>query len=151
MIKGIIIASYKSGGVLFQRYYGRDLSTVSAQARFLQKVRDTTAIEWPALIEEGSEECAYADGMHITYKLMGDVVVTVVGVDEHDQMLLLEFCRAFEAAIKKVLKIKPNTDVSMELRILQSYSKVCMVVEEMIIDGDIDHLDANMIAAVIKM
>lgn len=89
--------------------------------------------------------------MHITFTLMGDVVVTVVGTDEHDQMLLLEFCRAFEAAIKKVLKIKPTSDVSMELRMLQSYSKVSMVVEEMIIDGDIDHLDANMIAAVIKM
>mmetsp|Transcript_9446 Transcript_9446/g.40889 ORF Transcript_9446/g.40889 Transcript_9446/m.40889 type:complete len:88 (+) Transcript_9446:235-498(+) len=60
MIKGIIIAAYKSGGVLFQRYYGRDLSTVSAQARFLQKVRDTTAIEWPALVQESSEQVWFA-------------------------------------------------------------------------------------------
>lgn len=197
MILAIVLASYKTGGVIFQRYYGSEFASEEKQARFLLKLRNTTAFEWPSLVADHPEQvrggrkvvepcrlkvmtycqlvdsvcvgffggilflnrcssnslrkCAFMEGIHVMYKLMGDVVLTLAGDGIHDQLLLLEFSRAFDVVIRRILRVKNMETISLEARLLQSYSKLCMVVEEMIFDGEIDQLDVNMIDSVITM
>mmetsp|Transcript_2954 Transcript_2954/g.9041 ORF Transcript_2954/g.9041 Transcript_2954/m.9041 type:complete len:152 (-) Transcript_2954:1940-2395(-) len=151
MIICIVIASFKTGGVLFSRFYGPDYQSEVGQATLLQSLRDATADEWPNLVADNAEQCAYLNNIHIMYKLIGDVVLTLAGNDETDHLILLEFARAFEAVLMSALRIKQNQEISVGHRILQSYSKLAMVVEEMILDGVIDQMDTNMIMSLIQM
>jgi Clathrin adaptor complex small chain len=155
MIVSATIISYGAGGVIFSRYYGHALSTEIQQAEWLKKLRDATAPDWHLLKEDGPEQVAAVGEVQVVYKLIGDVVSMFAGTDEHDALLLLEFARAFDAAVRQVCKIPLNkegeTRVSAERRMLQQYAELCLVVDEMVDDGDIDHLDPNVIFKLIRM
>jgi Clathrin adaptor complex small chain len=155
MLVSITVISYGAGGVIFSRYYGHELSTELKQAAWLKKLRDATASDWPLLKEDGPEQVAAIGEVQVVYKLLGDVVAMFAGTEEHDALLLLEFARAFDDAVREICKIPQNkegeTRVSAERRLLQRYADLCLVVDEMVDDGDIDHLDPKVISKVVRM
>jgi len=149
MIKSITIVSYRRGGVLFSRFYTPDLATLEAQALWLSDLRDATMPEWSLLADDGPEQVAKFGAVSVMYKLIGDVVVIFAGTVEHDALLLLELARAFEEAMRKVCRARGNA--SVEKRLVQSYSDLCLVVDEMIDQGFIDHLDPKLIQLGVRM
>lgn len=155
MIVSIVIISYTAGGVIFARYYGHELHSEKQQAEWLKKLRDATAPDWALLKEDNPEQVATIGEVQITYKLIGDVVLMIAGVDEHDALLLLELVRSMEKSLRGACKITENkqgeTRVSAERRLLQNYANLCLVVDEQIDDGDIDHLDPKVVLKLIKM
>jgi hypothetical protein len=156
MIVSLTLVTYGSGGVIFNRFYGHSLHTELQQAEWLKKLRDATAPSWRLLTEEGPEQVATIGEVTIVYKLIGDVVALFAGTDEHDALLLLDFARAFDETVRKICKIPVHkasgeTRVSAETKLLQRYADLCLVVDEMIDDGDIDHLDSKVILKIIRM
>ncbi|CDF34832.1 unnamed protein product [Chondrus crispus] len=155
MLVSITIVSYAAGGVIFSRYYGHELHTERQQAEWLKKLRDATALHWPLLKEDNPEQVATIGEVQVMYKLLGDVVLLLAGVEEHDALLMLELARAMTAAIRAACHVPENkqgeTRASAERRILQNYASLCLIVDEMVDDGDIDHLDPKVILKLIKM
>lgn len=155
MLVSIVIVSYNAGGVIYSRYYGHELRTEKQQAEWLKKLRDATAPDWALLKEDNPEQVATIGEVQIMYKLIGDVVLLLSGVEEHDALLLLELSRAMTAAIRSACKVpetkQGQTRVSAERRILQNYANLCLVIDEMVDDGDVDHLDPKVIMKLIKM
>eukprot|EP00177_Eucheuma_denticulatum_P000960 GFKZ01001739.1.p2 GENE.GFKZ01001739.1~~GFKZ01001739.1.p2 ORF type:complete len:161 (+),score=20.51 GFKZ01001739.1:213-695(+) len=156
MLVSITLVSYAAGGVIFSRYYGHELRTEKQQAEWLKKLRDATAPEWALLQDDHSEQVAAIGEVQVTYKLMGDVVLLLAGVEEHDALLLLELARAMNTTIRTACKCverqqPADNRVSVERRILQNYANLCLVVDEMVDDGDVDHLDPRVIMKLIKM
>lgn len=155
MLVSIVIVSYNAGGVIFSRYYGHELHTEKQQAEWLKKLRDATAPDWALLKEDNPEQVATIGEVQIMYKLIGDVVLLLSGIEEHDALLLLELSRSMTAAIRSACKVpetpQGETRVSAERRILQNYANLCLVVDEMIDDGDVDHLDPKVVLKLIKM
>lgn len=155
MLVSIVMVSYGAGGVIFSRYYGHELHTQRQQAEWLKKLRDATAPDWALLKEDCPEQVATMGEVQIMYKLIGDVVLLLAGVEEHDALLLLELARAMDASIRGACKVPENkqgeTRVSAERRILQNYANLCLVVDEMVDDGDVDHLDPKVILKLVKM
>lgn len=155
MLVSITIVSYTAGGVIFSRYYGHELRTEKQQAEWLKKLRDATAPDWALLKEDNPEQVATVGEVQVTYKLIGDVVLLLAGIDEHDALLLLELVRAMDKTIRAACKFPENkqgeTRASAERRILQHYPSLCLVVDEMVDDGDVDHLDPKVILRLIKM
>lgn len=155
MIVSVVIVSYDAGGVIFSRYYGHELHTEQQQAEWLKKLRDATASDWALLKEDNPEQVATINEVQIVYKLIGDVVLLISGVEEHDAILLLELAKSMALSIRSACKIPENkqgeTRVSAERRLLQNYANLCLIVDEQIDDGDIDHLDPKVILKLIKM
>jgi hypothetical protein len=156
MLVSLTLVTYNSGGVIFSRYYGHALHTELQQAEWLKKLRDATAPSWPLLMDDGPEQVATIGEVQIVFKLLGDVVALFAGAEEHDALLLLELARAFDASVRAACKIPVHkasgeTRVSAETRLLQRYADLCLVVDEMIDDGDIDHLDPKVICKLIRM
>lgn len=155
MIISVVIVSYASGGVIFSRFYGHELHKEVQQAEWLKKLRDATAPDWPLLKEDFPEQVATIGEVQVTYKLIGDVVLMLAGVDEHDALLLLELIRSMTTVIRRVCKVPENkkgeTNVSAERRILQHYANLCLAVDEQIDDGDIDHLDPKIVVRLLRM
>ena len=155
MLLSIVIVSYEAGGVIFNRFYGHEFADPEVQARWLKKLRDATAPDWQLLKEDGPEQVATIKDVQILYKLIGDVVVMFAGNEEHDALLMLELARCFEECIRTACGIRENaegeTRVSAERRLLQKYWMLCLIVDEMIDDGQIDHLDAKTIIRLIRM
>ncbi|PXF46632.1 hypothetical protein BWQ96_03621 [Gracilariopsis chorda] len=155
MIVSVVIVCYTSGGVIFSRFYGHELRTEQQQAKWLKKLRDATAPDWALLKEDNPEQIATVGEVQITYKLLGDVVLMVAGVEEHDALLLLELVRSLDLSIRGACKIPENkqqqTTVSAERRILQNHANLCLVIDEQIDDGDIDHLDSKVVLKLIRM
>lgn len=155
MIISLVIVSYTSGGVLFSRFYGHELRTDEQQAEWLKKLRDTTAPDWPLLKEDNAEQVAAIGEVQIMYKLIGDIVLMLAGVDEHDALLMLELSRSMAQVIRQTCNIPElktgETRVSAEKRILQNYPNLCMAVDEQIDDGDIDHLNPKVVVRLINM
>lgn len=155
MIVSVVLVSYSAGGVIFARYYGHALHKEQQQAEWLKKLRDATAPDWPLLKDFGPEQVATIGEVQVLYKLIGDVVLMLAGVEEHDALLLLELARAMNVTIRASCKIPENkagvTRVSAERRILQHYANLCLVVDEHIDDGDTDLLDPKVILKLIKM
>lgn len=155
MLVSIVFISYTSGGVLFSRFYGHELRTESQQAEWLKKLRDATAPDWALLKEDHPEQVATVGEVQVLYKLIGDVVLMLAGVEEHDALLLLELARSMNLSIRGACKIPENkqgqTRVSAERRILQNYANLCLVVDEQIDDGEIDHLDPKVVLKLIRM
>lgn len=155
MIISIVIVSYSTGGVIFSRFYGHELHTVKQQAEWLKKLRDATAPDWALLKEDNAEQIATVGEVQIFYKLIGDVVLMLAGVEEHDGLLMLELARSMHVSIRAACKVPENKQgdvrVSAERRLLQNYANLCMLVDEHIDDGDIDHLDPKVIMNLIKM
>jgi len=155
MIVSVIIVSYEAGGVIFSRYYGHELHAEQQQAEWLKKLRDATAPDWALLKEDNAEQVATVGEVQVMYKLIGDVVLLLSGVEEHDALLLLELARSMTTSIRNACKIPENkqgeTRVSAERRMLQNYANLCLIVDEQIDDGDIDHLDPKVILKLIKM
>lgn len=155
MLVSLTVVSYNAGGVIFSRFYGHALRTEKQQASWLKKLRDATAPDWALLVEDNAEQVATIGEVQIVYKLIGDVVAFFAGTEEHDALLLLEVARAFETAVRSACKIPQSrvgeTRVSAERKILQRYAELCLVVDEMIDDGDVDHLDGDVIAKLIRM
>lgn len=155
MIVSMNLVSYGPGGVIFSRYFGHSLRTELQQAEWLKKLRDATASDWPLLREEGAEQIAAVGEVQVVYKLIGDVVALFAGTNEHDALLMLELARSFETAVRRVCKIPRNkageTRVSAERKMLQRYADLCLVVDELIDDGDIDHTDPAVVAKLIRM
>lgn len=155
MIVSVTLVSYGPGGVVFARYYGHALRTELQQAEWLKKLRDATASSWPLLREDASEQIAAIGEVQVVFKLIGDVVALFAGTDEHDALLMLELARAFEKAVRRVCKIPTNkegeTRVSAERKMLQRYADLCLVVDEIVDDGDIDHTDPAVVAKLVRM
>lgn len=156
MIISVVIISYTAGGVLFSRFYGHELHTSAQQAEWLKKQRDATAPDWPLLKEDNPEQVAAIGEVQVMYRLIGDIVLMLSGVDEHDALLLLELSRNMVKVISKcchITQVKKTGEikVSAERKILQHYANLCMTVDEMIDDGDIDHLDPNVVTRLLKM
>ncbi|KAI0567064.1 Coatomer subunit zeta [Gracilaria domingensis] len=155
MIVSVVIVSYTTGGVIFSRFYGHELRSEQQQAKWLKKLRDATATDWVLLKEDHPEQVATVGEVQIVYKLMGDAVLMLAGVEEHDALLLLELARSMDGSIRGACKIPENrqqqTTVSAERRILQHYANLCLIVDEQIDDGDIDHLDPKVILKLIRM
>lgn len=147
--------TYTTGGVIFSRYYGHELHTELRQAEWLKKLRDATAPDWALLKEDNPEQIATVGEVQVLYKLIGDVVLMLAGVEEHDALLLLELARSMNLSIRSACRIPENkqgeTRVSAERKILQNYANLCLVVDEQIDDGDIDHLDPKLVMKLIKM
>lgn len=155
MLVSVVLVSYTAGGVIFSRYYGHELQTEKQQAEWLKKLRDATAPEWALLKEDNPEQVATIGEVQVLYKLIGDVVLLLAGVEEHDALLLLELARSMTASIRGACRVPEHkqgeTRVSAERRILQNYANLCLLVDEMIDDGDVDHLDPKVILKLIKM
>lgn len=155
MIVSVHIVAYASGGVIYERYYGPRLAETVQQAEWLKRLRDATAGDWRLLKEDFAEQVAAVGEVQIVYKLLGDVVILLSGTKEHDALLMLELIRAMEKTIRSACKITENrageTRVSAERRILSHYANLCLVMDEHIDDGDIDHLDAAVILKLIRM
>lgn len=155
MLVSITIVSYAAGGVIFSRYFGHELRTEKQQAEWLKKLRDATAPEWALLKDDNPEQVATIGEVQVTYKLLGDVVLLLAGIEEHDALLLLEVARAMDKAIRGACRLAENkqgqTRVSAERRLIQNYANLCLVVDEMVDDGDVDHLDPKVILKLIKM
>jgi hypothetical protein len=155
MIVSLTVVSHEAGGVILSRFYGFALRTELQQAEWLKKLRDATAPDWPLLREDGPEQVATVGEVQVVYKLLGDVVALFAGTDEHDALLMLELARAFDASVRAVCKIPQNkageTRVSAERRMLQRYADLCLVVDELVDDGDIDHTDAAVVAKLVRM
>ncbi|KAA8493794.1 putative coatomer subunit zeta [Porphyridium purpureum] len=151
MILTFLVASYTKGGVLFSRFFGPNLATEAQQATWLERIRHATASEWALLASDYPEQVALVDECTIVTKLVGDVVVLVAGNREHDALLILEFLRAFETVFRKVCKVPATKPVSAERRVLESYWNLCLIVDEMIDEGAIDHLDCALIEKQIAM
>ncbi|CAN8064008.1 unnamed protein product [Agarophyton chilense] len=155
MIVCVVVVSYVTGGVIFSRFYGHELRSEQKQAKWLKKLRDATAPDWVLLKEDHPEQVATVGEVQIVYKLMGDSVLMIAGVEEHDALLLLEVARSMDESIRGACKIPVNkqkqTTVSAERRILQHYSNLCLIVDEQIDDGDVDHIDPEVILKLIRM
>lgn len=155
MIISVNIVTYATGGVIFSRYYGHELHTELQQADWLKKLRDATVSDWALLKEDHPEQVATVGEVQVVYKLIGDVVLMLAGVEEHDALLMLELARSMDASIRGACRIPQNrqgqTTTSAERRILQNYANLCLVVDEQIDDGDIDHLDPKVIVKLIRM
>mmetsp|Transcript_3323 Transcript_3323/g.5830 ORF Transcript_3323/g.5830 Transcript_3323/m.5830 type:complete len:157 (-) Transcript_3323:18-488(-) len=152
MILTILIVSYTNGGVIYARFFGPKLREEPQQAVWLERIRHHTAPEWGLLTSDHTEQTAYMDECAIMFKRIGDVVFIVVGNREHDAMLLLEFGRAFEQCVRTIYKIPENNQkLSVEKRILGAYWTVCLILDEMIDDGSIDHLDPQIVLRMINM
>lgn len=155
MIVSIVLVSYEAGGVILSRFYGHALRTELLQAEWLKKLRDATAADWPLLVEDGPEQVASVGEVQVVYKLIGDVVALFAGTEEHDALLLLELARAFDASVRSVCKIAKNrageTRASAERKMLQRYADLCLVVDELVDDGDVDHTDAAVVAKLVRM
>lgn len=155
MILSVVIVSYNTGGVIFSRFYGHQLHKEAQQAEWLKKLRDSTAPEWPLLKEDCAEQIATVSEVHVVYKLIGDVVLMLAGESEHDALLILELARSMTDVIRSACHIPQNTQgetrVSAERRIFQHYANLCMLVDEQIDDGDIDHLDPKVILRLLRM
>lgn len=155
MIVSVVMISYNAGGVIFSRFYGHELHTQAQQAEWLKKLRDATAPDWPLLKEDHAEQVATVGEVQIVYKLIGDIVLMIGGVDEHDAPLILQLARSMTTVIRSACHIPENkqgeTRVSAERKILQNYASVCLIVDEQIDDGDIDHLDPTVVRKLIRM
>lgn len=155
MIVSLTLVTYETGGVILSRCYGHALHAEAAQASWLKRLRDATASDWPLLTEDGPEQVAALGEVQVVYKLLGDVVMLFAGTGEHDALLLLEAARALDASVRRVCKIPQvktgETRVSAERRMLQRYADLCMVVDEIIDDGDVDHTDAAVVAKLVRM
>ncbi|GAB0494464.1 hypothetical protein MMPV_005757 [Pyropia vietnamensis] len=160
MILSFIIISYDSGGVLFSRFYGAGLATEAAQATWLRRLHGATAADWGLLRTEGEEQVATLGGaeapaVEVLYKSLGDVVLMLAGDEEHDGLLLLEVARALDACLRGACRIPRARDgttrVSAEGRLLATYHRLCLVVDEVIVDGEVDHLDTKTVLKVIDM
>lgn len=155
MIFSFVIVSYVSGGVIFSRFYGHELRTEQQQAKWLKKLRDATASDWGLLKEDHPEQIATVAEVQILYKLLGDVVLMFAGIDECDAIMLLELARSMDTTIRGACRIPENkqqeTTVSAERRILQHHANLCLIVDEQIDDGDIDHLDPKVVLKLIRM
>mmetsp|Transcript_15415 Transcript_15415/g.31235 ORF Transcript_15415/g.31235 Transcript_15415/m.31235 type:complete len:156 (-) Transcript_15415:244-711(-) len=151
MIRCIIIVAYRSGGVLFEKYYGEEFSSAEQRAMWLVSMRNATAPEWTLLLSEGPEQVALVDETTVVYKLLNDCVVMVSGTAEHDALLLLEFVRVLDECLRRACGIGKSTRSSAEMRLVQHYADICLVLDEMVDDGEIDHLDPKMILKMIKL
>lgn len=152
MIISVVIITYGPGGVIFSRFYGHELHTQQQQAEWLKKQRDATAPFWGMLREDNAEQVATVGEVQVVYKLIGDVVLMLSGVEEHDALLLLELARSMTDVIRIVCKVPENKQaVSAERRILQHYPNVCLLVDEQIDDGDVDHLDPKVVRRLVRM
>ena len=152
MILSFVLGSYRHGGVLFSRFYGPNLQSEDQQAVWLERIRHVTAEEWALLAADFPEQVALMDDCTVVTKLIVDVVLLVVGNREHDALLLLEFVRAFETAFRKICKIpRDNKKVSAEKRVLEKYWNLCLIVDEMVDEGNIDHLDAALVEKLILL
>jgi hypothetical protein len=155
MIVSLTLVAYETGGVILSRFYGFSLRMELQQAEWLKKLRDATASDWPLLKEDGPEQVASIGEVQVVYKLIGDVVALFAGTDEHDALLLLELARAFDASVRRVCKIPLNkageTRASAERKMLQRYADLCLVIDELVDDGDIDHTDPAVIAKLVRM
>eukprot|EP00172_Hildenbrandia_rubra_P001476 Plantae.Rhodophyta-Hildenbrandia_rubra.ctg20301.p2 GENE.Plantae.Rhodophyta-Hildenbrandia_rubra.ctg20301~~Plantae.Rhodophyta-Hildenbrandia_rubra.ctg20301.p2 ORF type:complete len:160 (+),score=32.85 Plantae.Rhodophyta-Hildenbrandia_rubra.ctg20301:817-1296(+) len=155
MILSLVLVSYEAGGVIFSRFYGKDFRTEQAQAAWLKKLRDATAPDWRLLKEDGPEQVATIGAVQIMYKLIGDIVAIFAGNQEHDALLMLELARSFEKCIRRACGIRENkegeTRVSAERKLLQKYWMLCLIVDELIDDGQIDHLDPKAVVKLINM
>ncbi|OSX76344.1 hypothetical protein BU14_0196s0011 [Porphyra umbilicalis] len=159
MILSFVIISYESGGVLFARHYGASLATESAQATWMRRLHAATAADWGLLRSEGEEQVATLGGaeaaVQVLYKLLGDVVLLLAGDEEHDALLLLEVARALDGCLRGACRIPRARDgttrVSAEGRLLATYHRLCLVVDEVIVDGEVDHLDRKRVLKLIDM
>lgn len=151
MIVSVHVVTYATGGVLLERYYGPRLSTPVKQAEWLKRLRDATAGEWRLLVDDHGEQVAAVGEVQIVYKLIGDVVLLLSGTEEHDALLMLELSRAMERTMRQACKIPQSDRVSAERRILQNYANLCMLVDEHIDDGDIDHVDSTVVMKLLRM
>lgn len=155
MIISINFVSYDAGGVIFSRFYGHNLRTELQQAEWLKKMRDATAPDWPLLKEDNSEQIATVGEVQIVYKLFGDVVLMIAGVEEHDALLMLDLARSLVTTLRSACRIPENrageVKVSAERRLFQHYANLCMVVDEQVDDGDIDHLDSRVVLRLLRM
>lgn len=155
MIISVVIVAYESGGVLFSRFYGHELHTELQQGEWLKKLRDSTISNWPLLKEDYPEQVATIGEVQVVCKLIGDVVLMLAGVEEYDVLLLTELAHSMAHLIRKLCTIPETkageTRVSAERRILQHYANLCLIVDEQIDDGDIDHLNPKVVAKLIRM
>lgn len=159
MILSFVIISYESGGVLFARHYGAGLATEAAQATWMRRLHAATAADWGLLRSEGEEQVATLGGaeaaVQVLYKALGDVVLLLAGDEEHDALLLLEVARALDSCLRGACRIPRARDgttrVSAEGRLLATYHRLCLVVDEVIVDGEVDHLDKKTVLKVIDM
>lgn len=167
MILSFVIISYETGGVLFARHYGAALATDAAQAAWLRRLHAATAADWGLLRTDGEEQVAVVGGStddgtaggtaaaQVLLAALGDVVLLLAGDAPHDGLLLLEVARALDGALRGACRIPRARDgttrVSAEGRLLAAYHRLCLVVDEVIVDGEVDHLDVKTVLKVIDM
>lgn len=151
MIVSLHVVTHASGGVLLARYYGPRVALATQQSEWLKKLRDATAGEWRLLVEDVDEQVAAVGEVQVVFKLIGDVVLLLAGTEEHDALLLLELSRAIDKTMRAACRIPASNRVSAERRILQNYANLCLLIDEHIDDGDIDHLDSDVVLKLLRM
>lgn len=159
MIHSVVIVVRSTETILLSRFYGAaERGSALVQAQWIQTVRDATQARWDVALEGGGEQVAVCQGNYVVYSgtvndgRVGDLLFFVAGTDEYDELGLLEIVQALMACLRGALLANaPRGAFLTEIVITEQYHVVCLVLDEMINGGILEHTDPEVVRKYLKL
>jgi len=142
MIHNLLITT-RNGHIIFAKYF--DGSTREQRVLWESTLYTHTKQDWSAA-KENDEQVAILGNKFVVFSGTEDLLFFITGSEEYDELTLQEILRNFITILRDVLKKNLNED-----KLLEHYSKVCLVCDEMINQGVLEYCDKDTIKKMIKM
>jgi len=159
MIHSVVIVVRSTEAILLSRFYGAvERASALLQAQWIQTVRDATQSRWDSAYENGGEQVAVCAGKYVVYSgtlddgRLGDLLFFVAGTEEYDELALLEIVQALMACLRaSLLANAPRGAFLNEIVITEQYHIACLVLDEMINQGVLEHTDPEVVRKYLKL
>ena len=141
MITSIVLANRHTAEVLLGRYFdlgGDDRAAWEAQLFAL------TRSQWDVRREDDERVECWGDNV-VVFVGIDDLLVFVTGRDEDDELALLELLRTLTTLLREVTKR------ATEQALMENYTRIALILEELVHNGIVDQLDKEHILHMSKL
>ena len=151
MIHSVLVVVRSTEAILLSRFYdGVERSSALVQAQWIQAVRDATITRWALAHEGGGEQVCMCQDKFVLFSGTGNLLFFVSGSDEYDELALLDVVQSLLDCLRGALLAKAS-DALTETLITEHYHVACLVLDEMINQGVLEHTEPQVVRKFLKL
>mmetsp|Transcript_28854 Transcript_28854/g.73613 ORF Transcript_28854/g.73613 Transcript_28854/m.73613 type:complete len:151 (-) Transcript_28854:217-669(-) len=135
------LVATKGGDVIYERFYDRLSEVEKAEVRTAFQLASSNV----RLAGDDQDYCGAYKSARFVFISQGDLVYYLLGSGEYDELAGADTLRAISGALKDVLGKTPSASL-----LLDKYTKLVVVVDEVINEGMVETLERDVIRKALK-